>query len=261
MTYSNDHGRIDEADGVITVTLDRQDKLNAISPLITDLLWRATDALAERDDVRVMVITAVGRYFTAGIDLAAGATGRHGHTTPEEPGAAWRYHYRRHHLLYDELESIEKPVVLAAQATCLGAGVEMACSCDVRVAAEGAMFGLPEIRMGVIPGSGGVSRLTRLVGPHWAKWLAMLDQRVDAPTARMMGLVHDIYPAEGFHQRVHELAVSFAQLPGEAVGVAKVTVDACVDLPRDSARHMERLVNTPLVFSDQKAAYEARFQK
>src|SRR5262245_16110408 len=138
----NAHATIAEADGVITVTIDRQDKRNAISYLMTDFFWRGAEALAERDDLRVMVITGVGPYFTAGIDLNRGPTGRDDRDMPDRPDASWRYAYRRHHLLYDEFESIEKPIVFAAQGHCLGAGLEMACSCDVRLAAAGSTLGL-----------------------------------------------------------------------------------------------------------------------
>lgn len=260
ITAENEHARISETGGVITVTFDRQGKLNAISPLMTDLLWQATEALAERDDLRVLVITAVGRYFSAGHDIATGPSDRNGRFLPDEQTSRWRRAYRGHHLLYDELESIEKPVVLAAQGPCLGGAFEMACSCDVRLGSETSMWGLPEVRMGLIPGSGGVSRLTRLVGPHWSKWIAMLDRRVDAETARMIGLVHEVYPVDGFPERVAEFAASLTELPPEVVGVAKLTIDACVDLPRDSGRHVERLVNTPLPIDEAGLAYSARFK-
>lgn len=262
VTQENEHAFLSEADGVITVVLNRPEKLNAVSPPITDMLWRGAEALADRSDLRAMVITGLGRYFTAGIDLSMGPRGRTADTPlPSEPSAQWRRAYRRHHLLYDEFEAIEKPIVLAAQGPCLGAGTEMACSCDVRLGSDTSIWGLPEIRLGMLPGSGGVSRLTRLVGPHWAKWIAMLDQRVDAPTARMIGLVHDIYPSEGFHERVQQFAKSITELPPEAVGVAKLTIDACVDLPRDSARWMERLVNTPLPYGEEGKEYRARFTR
>lgn len=248
---------ISEADSIITVTFVREDKLNAISPEMTEVLWEATRAVAERDDLRAMVITATGRYFTAGIDLRAPSAGN-----TAKGGQEFRRLYRDHHRLYDELESIEKPIVLAAQGPCLGAGLEMACSCDFRFASEAAAFQLPEVSLGTIAGSGGTSRLVRLVGPHWAKWLAMANRRVDAERALTMGLVHEVLPVEGFHDAVHELVKEIVSLPAEALGMAKLTVDMCADVDRTTSRHIERIANTSLIFSDEfrelVKAFEAR---
>ena len=169
---------ITEEDAIITVTFDRQRKLNAINTQMSAALWEAANALADRDDLRCMVITAKGPYFTAGIDIASGTGNRPGNPETEHlhPGWNFRRNYRSHHLLYDEFESIEKPIVLAAQGHCLGAGLEMAASCDFRFCTPLTEFGLPEVHIGVIAGSGGTSRLTRLVGPSWGKWLAMAGQ-------------------------------------------------------------------------------------
>jgi enoyl-CoA hydratase len=165
------HVTTTERDGVITVTLDRDSKRNAIDERITQALWDAVVALRDREDLRVLVITAKGRFFSAGIDLNS-KTGRGGDIPPDAPdfGSLFRRAYRMHHLLYDEIEAVEKPVILAAQGSCLGAGLEMAVSCDFRLAASGALFSLPEIKLATVAGSGGVSRTTRLVGPHWA-WM------------------------------------------------------------------------------------------
>jgi enoyl-CoA hydratase/carnithine racemase len=239
------HALITRADGILTVTLSRDEKLNAISPEITEVLWDATRQLARDDEVRALVITARGRYFSAGIDLKAPSP-----ASTAAGGQEFRRLYRDHHLLYDELEAIEKPVVLAAQGPCLGAGLEMACSCDFRFASPAARFQLPEVALGTIAASGGMSRLTRLVGVHWAKWLAMANRSIDADRALMIGLVHEILPQDGFHERVQQIVKEIIALPAEALGVAKLTIDLCEESDRDTARHIERLANTNLVFSD-----------
>src|SRR5690606_14453383 len=135
------------------------------------------------------------------------------------PGWSYRRGYRRHHLLYDEMETIEKPIVLAAQATILGAGVEMAMSCDFRFCTPQTEWGVPEIQIGVIAGSGGSSRLTRLVGPHWGKWMAMAGMRVGGEQAKTIGLVHDVYPAETLMEDVYRFCDKLISLPQEAVGL------------------------------------------
>lgn len=241
-TQDTAHARTEEADGILTVVLDREAALNAISPQMTDILWDAVRALAARPELRALVITAVGRYFSSGIDLRAPTP-----ATTSTGGAEFRAAYRRHHLLYDEFEAVEKPVVLAAQGPCLGAGLEMACSCDFRFAAEGTRFQLPEVGLGVIPGSGGTSRLTGLVGPHWAKWIAMAGRSVDADQALAIGLVHEVLPAESFHAAVHERVREIVALPAEAMGAAKLAVDLAAQVDRGTARHIERLANTHLV--------------
>jgi len=255
------HVRTTTDDGLITVTIDREEKRNAISPQVTQALWDAVRALSEREELRCLVITAVGGYFTAGLDLAAAAAARKADPPDEGPHPGWKYRrgYRQHHLLYDELEAVEKPVVLAAQGTCLGAGVEMALSCDFRFCTPAAEWGLPEVGLGVIPGSGGTSRLTRIVGPAWAKYMTMTGARIGAEKARAIGLVHDVFPAGTFMDEVNAFARRFCALPADSVGMAKLAVDLAADVgDRGVQRHVDRLVNTSLTRSD---AYKARLAK
>jgi enoyl-CoA hydratase/carnithine racemase len=258
-----EHARLTEQDGILTVTIDRPAKLNAISPQVTETFWRAATMLADRDDLRCLVITGVGRYFTAGIDLAAGAGNRPGNPATEHthPGWNFRRNYRSHHLLYDEFESIEKPIIIAAQGICLGAGVEMAVSCDFRFCTPEAEFGVPEVHLGVIAGSGGTSRLTRLIGPVWAKWMAMAARRVGAAQAKQIGLVHDVFPAETFLEDVYAFCRELTVIPAEVLGVAKLTIDMYADVSdRTAQRHIDRLVVTGMMSSGEFQARTARFK-
>jgi enoyl-CoA hydratase len=260
-----EHARLTEADGILTVTMDRQEKRNAISPQITDTLWRAAGQLADRDDLRCLVITAVGPYFTAGIDLSAPVGSRPGNPETEHlhPGWNFRRNYRSHHLLYDEFEAIEKPVVVAAQGICLGAGVEMAVSCDFRFCTPDAEFGVPEVRsIGVLAGSGGTSRLTRLVGPAWGKWMAMAGMRVSAAQARQIGLVHDVFPAETFLDDVCAFCRNLITIPAETLGVAKLAVDMYADIAdRTAQRHIDRLIVSGMLNSPDYLSRMARFTR
>lgn len=246
-------------DGILTMTFTRPEKLNAVSPGMLDALRDAVAELAESEELRVLVIAAEGRYFTAGIDIAnmgdRGVTST-GATSP----ARLRRDYRKLHLLFDEMESIEKPIVLAAQGPCLGVGVEMSGSCDFRLASTTAAFGLPEVpNLAVIPGSGGVSRITRLIGPHWGKWLAMAGETVDAQLALTMGLVHAVYPVEEFSDRVAAFARKLANLPPEAMGVAKMAVDTAASVDRQTARDFDRFANTLLILSDEHKSMAQAF--
>lgn len=238
------HAHLTEQDGVVTVTFDRPDKLNAISPEMTSLLWDAVRELQARDDLGALVIRALGPYFTAGIDIS-------GIDISDRTPSQYLRDYREHTALYDAFEKLDRPIVLAAQGHCFGAGVEMAASCDFRFAAPSATFQLPEISLAVIPGSGGISRVARLVGPQWVKWLAMAGQSIDAGRAREIGLVHEVYPEPEFHQRVHEFATRLAGLPRQAVGIAKLAIELCANTDPTSARQVEQVANAVLAFGDE----------
>jgi enoyl-CoA hydratase len=248
--------RRDDDDGVITITFTRDGKLNAITDDMLDVMRGAVRDLGDRPENRALVITAEGRYFTAGKDI--GEMGGH-----PDSGVALRREYRRLHELFDELERIEKPVILAAQGPCLGIGVEMASSCDFRFASERSVFGLPELpSLAVLPGSGGISRFTRLVGPHWGRWLAMAGENVDADLARTMGFVHRVFPDETFHADVQAWVRKLVALSAEALGLAKITIDAATDSDRRTARHVDRMANTMLLQTqehlDKIAAFKNR---
>lgn len=244
--------RVDDG-GVVTVTFTRDDKLNAVSDEMLDVLRGAVTDFGDRDDLRVLVVTAEGRYFTAGVDVSRFGGER------QASGVALRHHYRHLHRLFDELEAIEKPSVLGVQGPCLGIGVEMGVSCDFRLAAERSTFALPEItNLAVIPGSGGISRLTRLVGPHWARWLAMAGMQVDAWHALTMGLVHQVLPDDGFAGEVQAFARRLGGMSREALGLAKLAIDAAASSDRVTARDVDRIANTLLLLSDEhQAAIEA----
>ena len=241
------HATITEDDGIITVMVDRQEKLNAYSPQVTETFWEAANALADRDDLRCMVIAAKGKYFTAGLDLAAGGGNRPGNPETEHlhPGWNFRRNYRSHHLLYDEFEAIEKPIVIAAQGICLGAGVEMAMSCDFRFCTPNAEFAVPEVQIGAIAGSGGTSRLTRMIGPAWAKYMAMAAMRVGAEQAKTIGLVHDVFPSETFLDDVYAFCRKMMTISPEVLGIAKLVIDMYTDVQdRTVQRHIDRLAVT-----------------
>src|SRR5437868_5913992 len=144
----------EDRDGVAIVTWNRPEKLNAINTEMMGVLRQAVNDLRDREDVRVLLIRGKGRFFTAGIDISEGRLGGIGTRSMVDLRRDYRIPL---HVLFDEIEAIEKPVVMAIHSTCLGVGVEMGGACDIRVAAESARFGLPEIDIGVIAGSGGTS--------------------------------------------------------------------------------------------------------
>jgi enoyl-CoA hydratase len=244
--------------GVLTFTLNRPKKLNAVTGAMVAGLHAAVRALADDDGLRVLVIAAEGRYFTAGADITDLPIGE---IRADTRGIELRRNYRRLHEVFDEVEAIEKPVILAAQGPCLGIGVELASSCDFRLASADAIFGLPEVRnIAALPGSGGISRLTRLVGPHWVKWMAMAGQNIDAQQAMVAGFVHAVYPPERFRAEVATLARDLAGQPGEAVGLAKLVIDAAAAADRTTARDFDRIANTSLLLGEEHRVRVEKFR-
>ncbi|MBA2282602.1 MAG: enoyl-CoA hydratase/isomerase family protein [Actinomycetota bacterium] len=254
-----EHMRVDEDGPVLTVTFTRLEKRNAVSDEMFDALRAALRSMQERADLRVLVLTGEGEWFTAGLDLQGGFA-RGLYEPAEHQGQAFRQRYRQLHLLFDDIEATEKPVVLAAQGPCFGVGLELACSCDIRVASTTTTFSLPEVRFGAVAGSGGTTRLTRIVGPSWAKWVAMAGQTIDADRALQIGLVQEVVAPERFTARVRELAADLATIPAEGMGLAKLLVDAAVDLDRTTARHLDRIAVTGLYDTGTVAEHRQRFE-
>lgn len=238
---------ISECDSVIHVTFDRPEKYNAISMEMLEGLREATERLRDRDDLRVLLLTANGKFFSAGIDLNSALAPDPSITSP----SAFRRWYRTGagslHGLGDEWEAIEKPVVVAFQGPCLGGALELSLCADFRLATPTARFGLPEIALGAIPGSGGTSRLVRTVGAHWARWLILANRQIDAEQALAIGLLHEILPGEDITAGALDFSRSLCALPFEALAAGKLAIELAADLDRHQARNVERITVSGLV--------------
>jgi enoyl-CoA hydratase/carnithine racemase len=241
-----------ERDGVLELVLNRPAKLNALTNEMFVIIRRAVDDLRDRDDLKVMLIRAKGRYFCAGVDQVQG---REGGPQPQPDGPAAIRAFMRGpmgggmHALYEEMERVEKPIVVAHHATCVGGGLEMSLACDFRLAAKSASYSFPELAFAMLPLSGGVSKLTRLCGPHWARWMLMANEPVPSDRALIMGLVHEVYPDETFEGEVWSFCTRLAAKPGEAVAAGKLAIELAADLPSDQSRQLERLTYSSLAFT------------
>ncbi len=153
------------------------------------------------------------------------------------------------HRIYDEMEAIEKPIVVAHHATCMGGGLEMSLSCDFRLAAKNARYAFPEGKMGVLPASNGVSRLARIIGTHWTRYLIMANIAADADKALIMGLVHEVFPDETFEEDVMRFCRHLAEQNGEQMGAAKLAIELAHDVGLAQARNVERLANSALMLN------------
>jgi len=254
MSEEAPHLLIDEADGIITAKLNRPDKLNAISREMMDGLTEAVMRLREKPELKVMLIKSAGRYFSSGADLRGGNRNIVSEVNVASNSASkirenHRLNLNNMQQLWDEMEHVEKPIVVAHHAMCVGGGLEMSLSCDFRLAARSAGYAFPEGLFGVLPASGGVSRLTRICGPHWARWLVMANKPASADMAFTMGLVHQVFDDETFEDEVMDFCRHLAKQNGEQMGAAKVAIELCAEVGRDSARHVERLGNSALMLN------------
>jgi enoyl-CoA hydratase len=221
--------------GIAVLTLNRPDRLNSWNQKMRDEMRDAVRDLAADESLRVLVITGEGRAFSAGEDvrgmqgLAAAGT------------RSFRWVARNIHNVFDDLEAIEIPVIAAINGVAAGGGLELALSCDFRLAAESAKLGFPETNLGLIPGSGGCSRLVKLIGIAKAKRLVMTGEMIPAQRALAMGLVEEVAPADQLMLRAMELARLLAAKAPLALGLAKIVLNGCANVDPETGRNLERL--------------------
>ncbi|MEV5712866.1 enoyl-CoA hydratase/isomerase family protein [Amycolatopsis mediterranei] len=175
---------VDVTGRVAVLTLNRPDRLNAIGTATVDRLDAVLDTLQTDQGVRALVVAGAGRGFSAGADL------------DEIESLRTAYEFRafvgRLTEVFGRLEKFAKPSVAAVHGFALGGGLELALACDLRVAERGAKLGLPEMKLGVLPGAGGTQRLPRLVPPGIAKQLILTGEPIDAERAHAVGLVNEL---------------------------------------------------------------------
>jgi enoyl-CoA hydratase len=174
---------LDVAKRIATITVNRPDKLNALNDATMAELGRAIDDARANPDVGGIVLTGAGRAFVAGADIAE----LRSKSATEAYALA-----RRGQEVFRRFETSPKPVIAAVNGFALGGGCELAMSCHVRIAAEAAKFGQPEVKLGIVPGYGGTQRLTRLVGRGRALQLLLTGEMIDAAEAYRLGIVNRV---------------------------------------------------------------------
>jgi enoyl-CoA hydratase/carnithine racemase len=235
-------------DGICVVTFQRPEKLNAISTAVERALL---DALAGPDvsDSRAVVFAGGERAFSAGADLLE--------ERDESPGGIDTY-YRDTGDVYERVAALPQPTFSAVSGWCLGAGFELALATDFRIADETAVFGLPEVELGIVPSSGGTYRLVRALGPARAKELLLLRPRIDAAEALRLGVATEVVPAGEALARTLELAEQVAALPPLAAAAAKQAANAIAESGREAGVLIERLAYAALAQTGEaRAAGEA----
>lgn len=246
-----------EQHGPISVlTLNRPDVMNAWNTKMREELRDAVRALVEDDDLRVAIITGTGRAFSAGEDVRG-----MGDLTSVGP-RGFRRRVRMIHNVFDDIEQMEVPVIAALNGVAAGGGFELALSCDFRFAADTARMGLPENNVGLIPGSGGISRLVKLVGPAKAKRLVMTGEIIPAARALDIGLIDEVVPADQLMTRALEFAQLLASKAPLALGTAKLVINQCVNVDIETGRNFERIGQSVLkLTADHKEGQTAFVEK
>ena len=202
------------ADGVALLTLNRPQALNALNQDLRDAICERLEALAADPSVRAAVLTGDDRAFVAGADLRAMAE-----ATPESMAAG------RGHLIWERLRGFEKPLIAAVRGYALGGGCELAMACDIIIAGEGALFGQPEIKVGVMPGAGGLARLIRRVGRPRAMLLVLAAETISGRQAADWGLVSETCPDVEVVPRALSLAAKIAAFPAGAARAIKAAAE------------------------------------
>jgi enoyl-CoA hydratase/carnithine racemase len=214
--------------GVATVTLDNP-PLNLVTLELTRTLSETLDALAADPEARVLVLTGAGeRAFCAGSDITE---------FPDlmAPGVAVDKKLRFENETYSKVDDFPKPTIAAVTGLAYGGGLELAVCCDIIVVDEPARLCLPEIKLGVFPGSGGTVRVTRRIGEGRAKEMMFLGEPIDAATALAWGLVNRVAPRGESLRVAHELATLLAERPNRALQLCKEAVDLSFDTTEDEA--------------------------
>lgn len=214
-------------DGVAVIKLNRP-KVNALSAALLAELQTVAEQL-QADPPGAVVITGGERLFAAGADITEFGG-------PDDAEAI-----RRQFLdALNAVAAIPRIVIAAVAGVALGGGCELALACDLRIVADNATFGQPEILLGIIPGGGGTQRLARLVGPARAKRMVMLGVQVKAAEALAIGLADEVVPAAALHDRVYALAAEYARGATVAQGYAKQAIDLGLDSSLDDGLELEQ---------------------
>lgn len=226
------------ADGLATITLNRPGALNALSRELAAHLGATLAELGDRADLRVVVLRGAGeRAFCTGADLKERAG-----LSPDERGA----HTALIGAAADLLAALPVPTIAAIRGYALAGGLELALACDIRLAAEDAVFGLTEVRIGIFPGAGGPVRLPRVVGPGKAREMIFSGRRLDAAEALACGLVERVLPLADFDQAVAELAGQIRDAAPLAMRAVKRVLDQSLDLPAAAALAYAEALRRPL---------------
>ena len=240
--------------GFALVTLNRPKSLNALCEELIVELGQAFSEIEKDVECAAVIITGSEKSFAAGADIKEIAQ-------IDSPAVAYQF-VARIREVFDKIENCSKPVIAAVSGFAFGGGCELALACDFRIAAENALFGLPEIKLGLIPGGGGTQRLPRLVGVGRAKELLFLGDRINAQEAWRIGLVNRVVPVESLMSECEKIAATLAKLPAVAMKMNKLAVNEGINMDLHSAlSHEARCFEVLFSTEDKKEGVQAFIEK
>ena len=244
----------EKEEGVGIIRLNRPKSLNALNPQMIAEISRVFDEIRSDDEVGAVIITGSEKFFCAGADIKAIKE----IATPVDT----YYFVAKAHAMYNKIEDMDKPVIAAISGLALGGGCELALACDFRLAAENATFGLPEIKIGVLPGGGGTQRLPRLIGISRAKELLYTGNSIDAMESYRIGLVNKVYPVPALMDEAKKMARLFIERPAFSIKMIKTAVNEGMKMDLRTALAYENRC-FELIFStdDQKEGMNAFVEK
>jgi len=237
-------GRKNDEDGVEILTL-KNPPVNALSTALLADLGRAVDSVGSDPKIRAVILTGDGQYFSAGADLKEMAT----LDLANAPDVV-----RRGHALFQRIATLRPPVIAAINGLALGGGLELALSCDLRIAGESAKLGAPEVNYGLMPAYGGTQRLPRLIGVPKAKELIFTGAMISAAESLRIGLVNKTVPAGQELRAARDLAHTIAQKAPKAVQASKRAIVDGLQLPLAQGIEAEtKLFETEVLSSEDLA--------
>ncbi|GBC60233.1 crotonase [Desulfonema ishimotonii] len=240
--------------GIGIVTLNRPRSMNALNNELIRELGAVLDEIAGDGTISAVIIRGHEKVFAAGADISE-------LSRIQTPAQAHQF-VTRVHLLFDRIENLPKPVIAAVSGLALGGGCELSMACDIRIAAENAVFGQPEIKIGVIPGGGGTQRLPRLVGLGRAKELLFTGDPVDAQEAWRIGLVSRVVPTASLGDEARKMATGFTARPALALQMIKMAVNTGINMDlRSALSHEARCFEWLFSTLDQKEGMRAFMEK
>ena len=241
---------VESQGGVRILTINRPEKRNALNAEVRARLSEEVDRAVADPDSRVLVFTGAGdKAFVAGADVAefAGRSPLDQRRAMDSP------------TVFDRIWDSPLPTIAMINGWCLGGGCELALACDVRVGADTATLGQPEVRLGIIPGGGATQRLPRLIGYGKALQLILSGETLDGVSAYEIGLLDEVVPAGELRERTLEIAQSMADKSPVTLAIAKRAVRAAFELPLSAGLHQERDLFALAFATEDKAEGVAAF--
>ena len=238
---------------IALITMNRPSALNALNTATLDELNKALDVVRHSPHIAGVIITGCGKAFVAGADISQMVD-----NTSEQARVYMEYAQET----FNRIELIGKPFIAAVNGFALGGGCELAMACDIRIASDKAVFGQPEINLGLIPGFGGTQRLPRLVGSGIAKELIYTGRTVKADEAGRIGLVNKVVPAESLLDEAMAMLELILSKSRIALRYAKVAINRGADSDLYKALELEKdLISLCFATDDQKEGCRAFLEK